>query len=76
MLELILILIFIGLLINSVGLAFRLTWGLAKLCAGILMILALPVLILCLLFASGIILLLPVAMACIACGILKHCIVA
>ena len=73
MFKLILIIIFIWLFANSIGLAWRLTWGIAKLCAGILMVLALPVLILCLLFASGIILLIPIAMVCIAAGILKSC---
>lgn len=73
MFELIIIVIFIWLLFSSVGLALRLTWGIAKLCAGILMVLALPVLILCLLFASGIVLLLPIAMVCIAAGILRAC---
>lgn len=73
MFELIIIIFFIWLFINSVGLAFKLTWGFAKLCAGLLMVLALPVLILCLLFAGGIILLIPIAMVCIAAGILKSC---
>ena len=73
MFELILIIIFIGLFINGIGLAFRLTWGIAKLYAGILLVLALPVLILCLIFAGGIILLIPIAMVCIAAGILKSC---
>jgi hypothetical protein len=73
MFELIIVLFFIWILINSIGLAFRLSWGIAKLCAGILMVLALPVLVLCLIFAGGILLLIPVAMVCIAAGILKTC---
>ncbi len=73
MFELIIILLFIWLLVNSVGLAFRLSWGIAKLCAGILMVLALPVLVLCLIFAGGIVLLIPIAMVCIAAGVLKIC---
>lgn len=73
MFELIVIFFFIWLFAKSVGLALRLTWGAAKLCAGILMVLALPFLILCLIFAGGILLLLPVAMVCIAVGILKGC---
>lgn len=73
MFKLIIIIFFIWLFINSVGLALKLTWGFAKLCAGLLMVLALPVLILCLLFAGGIILLIPIAMVCIAAGILKSC---
>jgi len=71
MFELIIILLFIWLLINSIGLAFKLTWGIAKLCAGILMVLALPIFIICLIFAGGIVLLLPIIMVCTAAGILK-----
>ena len=73
MFELILIIFFIWLLVKSVGLAFKLTWGIAKLCAGILMILALPVLILCLIFAGGIILFIPIAMVCTAAWIMNAC---
>jgi len=73
MFELIIIIFFIWLFIKCVGLTFKLTWGFAKLCAGLLMVLALSVLILCLLFAGGIILLIPIAMVCIAAGILKSC---
>lgn len=73
MFKLILIIIFIWLFANSIGLAWRLTWGIAKLCAGILMVLALPVLILCLIFAGGIVLLLPIAMVSVAAWILKAC---
>lgn len=73
MFELILIIFFLWLLFKSVGLALKLTWGIAKLCAGILMILALPVLILCLIFAGGIILFIPIAMVCIAAWIMNTC---
>ena len=73
MFKLLIIILFLWLLISGAGLALRLTWGFAKLCAGILMVLALPVLILCLIFASGIVLLIPVVMVCIAAGIAKSC---
>ena len=73
MFELLIIILFVWLFIHSVVLAFKLTWGVAKLCAGILIALALPILVLCLLFASGILLLVPIAMVGIAVGILKAC---
>ena len=71
MLEFIIILFFIWLMIKSIGFALRLTWGIAKISACILMVIAAPVLILCLLFASGLLLLIPVAIIGIAAGILK-----
>ena len=61
------------LFVKAIGLAFRLTWGVAKILASILIGLALPVLILCLIFAGGIVLLVPLVMIAIAAGILKAC---
>ena len=45
MFELLTIAIFIWLLVKAIGLAFKLTWGVAKVTASILIGLALPVLI-------------------------------
>lgn len=74
MFELLVIVAFVWLLIKAVGLAFKLTWGMAKIFASILMVLALPLLIVCLLFVGGAILIIPVAMIGIAAGIMKSCI--
>ena len=74
MFELLVIAIFIWLLVKAIGLAFKLTWGFAKITASILIGLAFPVLIVCLIFVGGIALLLPIAMIAIAAGILKACI--
>jgi hypothetical protein len=52
---------------------FKVAWGLAKILAVFLFIMALPSLIGCLLYASGVILLLPVIPIMIAWGILKAC---
>ena len=71
--ELITIAIFVWLLVKAIGLAFRLTWGVAKIAASILITLAFPVLIVCFVFVGGIALLVPVAMIGIAAGILKAC---
>lgn len=73
MFELLTIAIFLWLLVKTIGFAFRLTWGVAKITASILIGLALPVLILCLIFAGGIVLLVPLVMIAIAAGILKAC---
>ena len=71
MFELLIIAIFLWLLVKAVGLAFKLTWGVAKITTSILIGLALPVLIVCFLFVGGIALLVPVAMIAIAAGIVK-----
>ena len=74
MFELLTIAIFIWLLIKTIGLALKLTWGAAKIVASILIGLAFPVLIVCMLFLGGIALLVPIIMIAIAAGILKSCI--
>lgn len=73
MFELLVLLAFLWLLIKTIGLAVRLTWGFAKIIATILMIFALPLLILCVFFWSGIVLAVPVILLCVAFGILKAC---
>ena len=74
MFELLTIIVFVWLLVKTIGLAFKLTWGMAKIVASILLVLALPLLIVCLLFVGGAILIIPVAMIGIAAGIMKSCI--
>lgn len=74
MFEFLTVCIFIWLLVKAIGLAFRLTWGIAKIIASILITLALPILILCLVFAGGIVLLVPIAIIGIAIGILNACV--
>ncbi len=64
---------FLWLMFKALGLAFKLTWSLAKIVASILMVFALPLLIVCLVFWGGITLLAPVGLLCIAFGILKAC---
>lgn len=72
MFELFILIAFIWLMGKTIGLAFRLTWGVAKVAAGILMAIALPVLFVCFVFAGGIVLLLPVALIAAALGIVKR----
>ena len=73
MFELLTLAIFLWLFVKAIGFAFRLTWGIAKIAASVLIGLALPVLILCLIFAGGVLLLVPLVMLAIAAGILKAC---
>ena len=73
MLELLTVVVFMYLMFKAIGLALKLTWGVAKICASILIGLAVPALIVCVIFAGGIALLLPLAMIAMAAGILKAC---
>ena len=74
MFELLICFIFFRLLFKTIGLTFRLTWGLAKFIASLLMIFALPVLIFVVLFAGGVFLFLPLILIGIAAGIVKSCV--
>ena len=65
---------FFWLFVNGIGLALRLTWGTAKVVGSLLMALALPVLIVCVLFAGGVLLLVPLFMVGIAVAVLKACV--
>ena len=73
MFELLTIIVFVWLLIKTIGLAFKLTWGIAKIVASILVALALPLLVVCLLFVGGVVLIVPVVMIGIAAGIVNAC---
>lgn len=74
MFELLSVIVFVWLLIKAISLALKLTWGMAKIIAGILIVLTLPMLIVFLLFVGGAILIIPVAMIGIAAEIMKSCI--
>lgn len=73
MFEILVLALFCWIFFGAIKLTFKVAWGLAKVIAVILFILALPSLIGCLLYASGIILLVPVVLIGIAWGILKAC---
>ena len=66
MFELLTLVVFVWLLVKAISLAFKLTWGIAKVVASILMIIALPMLIVCFVFAGGIALIVPIAVIGIA----------
>ena len=71
MFELIVCILFVWLFTKALGLAFQITWGLAKAAALILFAIALPTLIGCLLVTGGALLLIPVALMAGAWGILR-----
>lgn len=74
MVELLVLILFCWIFFGSIRLMFKVAWGLAKVLAVVLLIMALPSLIGCLLYASGVILLLPVLLIAISWGLLKACI--
>lgn len=73
MFELLVVILFCWLLVKTIGLVLSLTWGAATVLAAILVAVAVPVLLVCLLFAGGVILLLPLALIGGAAGVLKAC---
>lgn len=72
MLEALVLTIFVVLAVKAAGLALRLTWGAAKLIAALLFAVALPVMAVGLLFAGGVVLLVPLGLAAAALGILRR----
>lgn len=73
MLDLIIVLLFCWLFFRALGLAFRLAWGTTKLIVSVLFAIAVPLLALCLIFAGGLLLLVPLTLVSIAFGLLKAC---
>ena len=71
MIEILISILAIWLLVKAIGLAFRITWGAAKIVAIILMALAVPIFIVVLIFTGGFFLLIPVALIVGAWGLLK-----
>lgn len=72
MFTLLVIFAFIWLFVKSVGLAFHLTWGLAKIAATLLFVVALPLLVVFAVIGSLLPMLLPLALVAVAFGILKN----
>lgn len=73
MFELLVIILFCWLSFKAIGLALTITWGAAKILATLLFLIAVPVLFACLLFAGGIVLLLPLGLISGAVCVLKAC---
>ena len=73
MFEIFVFVLFVWLFVKAIGLSFKVTWGLAKIIAVVIFMLALPVLIGCFLVAGGVMLVIPIALIGIAVWILKAC---
>ena len=71
MLDLLLIVLFCWLFFKALGLVFRLAWGATKILVGLLVTAAAVTLVGGVLFAGGLVLLLPIALVGIALGLLK-----
>ena len=71
MLELIITVLFIWLFFKGLGLLLRLSWGITKLVVSLLFTIAIPLLIFCLLFAGGLVILVPLGLLGLAFGLLK-----
>ena len=71
MLEILTVVLFCWIFFKALGLAFRVAWGTTKLIAALLFAVAVPLLVVCLLFVGGIALLLPLALVGLAFGLLK-----
>ncbi len=63
--------LFVWLFIKVFGLGFKVAWSLTKVLAAILFVLALPALIICFIFAGGILLLIPVGILGLALALLN-----
>ena len=71
MLEILVTVLFCWLFFKAIGLAFRVAWGTTKILASLLFAVAVPMLIAGVLFAGGILLLLPLVLVAIAFALLK-----
>ncbi len=73
MLEILVTLLSLWLFIGCIKLTFKLAWGTTKIIASVLLALAVPLLILCLIFAGGVVILLPALLIAGAFALLKKC---
>ena len=71
LISLILVGFILWLFFKGVGLALRMTWGLAKLIGMVLMAVALPVAGVCVFMGLGVLLLLPVGLLLLALGLMR-----
>lgn len=71
MFEILILVLFIWLAVKVIGLGLTIAWGVTKAIASLLFIIAIPTLFGCLLFAGGVVLLLPVALLSAAFGLLR-----
>lgn len=71
LLEILCTILFVWLFIKVLGLVFKVAWSLTKVLATILFVMALPALIVCFIFAGGLMLLVPVGLLGLAFALLS-----
>ena len=74
MLDILILIVFCWLSFKLLGLFFRMAWGMAKIIASVLFVIALPLLVLCLIFAGGMMLMIPLGLLALALGVVKACV--
>ena len=74
MLDLIITLLFFWIFFKVLKLVFKMTWGIAKFAVSLLFSIALPLLLGCLFFAGGLVILVPLGLIALAFGIVKLCV--
>lgn len=74
MFEILTLVVFAWLVWKAFGLFFKITWGLARIIAALLLVFAFPALFVCIVFIGGVALLLPIVLIGVAVGILKACV--
>lgn len=74
MFEVLVVIAFLWLLVKAFGLVFKIAWGAAKIVASLLMMVAMPLLVILMIFVGGMVLLIPIAMIAIAVSILRACV--
>ena len=74
MLDILILIVFCWLSFKLLGLFLRMTWGIAKIIAALLFIIALPMLVLMLIFTGGMLLMIPLGLIALALGVVKACV--
>ena len=74
MLDILILIVFCWLSFKLLGLFLRMAWGMAKIIATILFIIALPMLVLMLFFTGGMLLMIPLGLLTLALGVVKACV--
>ena len=74
MFELLTLILFVWLTAKAIGLAFKVTWGISKVLASVLLGLAFPLLIVFFMFIGGIVIIIPVILVAIALLVLSACV--
>ena len=74
MLDILILVVFCWLSFKLLGLFLRMTWGIAKIIATLLFIIALPMLVLMLIFTGGMLLMIPLGLIALALGVVKACV--